>query len=66
MQYLTDEIQKLGGRLVQTRLQNLAQVLELGLNGGGLNSNFDAVVDCCGLGASTLLGDKEVRLRGGR
>ena len=52
--------------MVKTQLQSLAQVLELGLNGGDLNSNFDAVVDCCGLGASTLLGDEEVRLWGGR
>lgn len=51
MAWLSQQIRDLGGVFVQRKLSLLDEIPELG--------EFDAIVDCCGLGSHDLCGDKE-------
>jgi glycine/D-amino acid oxidase-like deaminating enzyme len=57
--WLTQRIKALGGKLVQQKLFALDDVLEQG-SGRGARQQWDLVVNCCGLGSSTLLEDADV------
>ena len=48
--YLTTEIKKLGGRLIEQKLKSLDQI----------SDKYDVIINCCGLGARELVGDDKV------
>eukprot|EP00111_Clytia_hemisphaerica_P016065 TCONS_00047537-protein len=48
--YLTKEIEKLGGKFFNRKIKSLSE----------LSDKYDVIINCCGLGASELVGDDKM------